>query len=509
MNNYDKKTFLTYISIIGVILILINFVSRNLFFRWDLTDNQMYSLSDSSKSVVSKIDDRLTLKVYFSDNLPGEYGNNRRYLQDILEEYAAYSNGNIHFEFFQPENDEAMQQDAQKSGIQPVQLQVIENDAIEVKRVYMGMVFLYEDKREIIPVIQTTTGLEYDITTKIKKLVETQKESIGIAQIDNQENIKTDNINQILSERYIIRNININQTIPQDVNLLLINGVEDSLSSVEINNLKDFIDRGGNILIAQNRIQTDLATQQASIIASNIFSFLELYNINILPNLVLDKNCGKVNVQQNLGFIRIPVPMDYPFLPIIKNNNFNANISMVNGLESLRLMFPSQITINDTNLISDNINSSILFKSSNNSTIMEEFFNLNPDPQQNPSFQQLNDDGKILAALVEKTNSETQNVSQLIVVSDSKLLRDDGGGASPENQIFIMNAADYLLGDKELIALRSREITNRPLMELTDNNKSRWKWFNILFPTILIICLGLLHLNKEKNRSKVLEEIYD
>ena len=168
----DKKTFITYLTIIGTILVILNIVSRNIFFRWDLTDNKMYSLSESSKSVVGKIDDRLTMKVYFSDNLPGEYGNNRRYLQDILEEYAAYSGGNIHFEFYRTDDDEKMKEDAQKSGIQPVQLQVIENDNLEVKRVYMGMVFLYEDERETIPVIQTTTGLEYEITTKIKKFAE-------------------------------------------------------------------------------------------------------------------------------------------------------------------------------------------------------------------------------------------------------------------------------------------------------------------------------------------------
>ena len=45
----------------------------------------------------------------------------------------------------------------------------IENDKVEVKRVYMGLVFMYEDARELNPVIQTTTGLEYDITTNIKK----------------------------------------------------------------------------------------------------------------------------------------------------------------------------------------------------------------------------------------------------------------------------------------------------------------------------------------------------
>ena len=82
----DKKTFIIYLSLVCAILIILNIVSRNMFHRWDLTDNKMYSLSDSSKSVVGKIEDRLTMKVYFSDNLPGEYGNNRRYLQDILEE---------------------------------------------------------------------------------------------------------------------------------------------------------------------------------------------------------------------------------------------------------------------------------------------------------------------------------------------------------------------------------------------------------------------------------------
>ena len=87
MNTHNKKSFITYIAIIAAILVILNIVSRNWFFRLDLTENKLYSLSESSKSVVSKIDDRLTMKGYFSDNLPGEYGNNRRYLQDIFEKF--------------------------------------------------------------------------------------------------------------------------------------------------------------------------------------------------------------------------------------------------------------------------------------------------------------------------------------------------------------------------------------------------------------------------------------
>ena len=72
-----------------------------------------------------------------------------------------------------------------------------------------------------------------------------------------------------------------------------------------------------------------------------------------------------------------------------------------------------------------------------------------------------------------------------------------------------MNAIDYLLGDQELIALRSREITNRPLIELEDNAKTKWKWINILLPTILVIAFGIYRMRREASRSKMLEEIYD
>ena len=91
MNINTKKSFVIFTSALTVGLFLLNLTSRDIFTRIDLTDNKMYSLSKSSKSIVSKLDDRLILKVYFSENLPNELGNTRRFLQDILEEYRAES----------------------------------------------------------------------------------------------------------------------------------------------------------------------------------------------------------------------------------------------------------------------------------------------------------------------------------------------------------------------------------------------------------------------------------
>ena len=128
MNFNFKRSMVLPAAILLVSLLLLNLIARNWYKRFDLTDTKMYSLSSSTKQVIKKIDDLLNIKVYFSENLPGEYGNNRRYLQDIMEEYAAISKGNIRFEFFVPDSDDELEKEAQKSGVQPVQLQVIEKD---------------------------------------------------------------------------------------------------------------------------------------------------------------------------------------------------------------------------------------------------------------------------------------------------------------------------------------------------------------------------------------------
>ena len=101
-----KKSLVGPAGVVLVILIILNLISRNWFGRIDFTKEKMYTLSESSRSVVEKIEDLMTMKVYFSGNLPGQYGNNRRFLQDILEEYAAFSRGNIRFQFYKPGDNE-------------------------------------------------------------------------------------------------------------------------------------------------------------------------------------------------------------------------------------------------------------------------------------------------------------------------------------------------------------------------------------------------------------------
>ena len=499
----NKNSFTLYISILVGILLLLNLIGRNWYKRFDLTDNKMYSLSKSSEDVVGKIDDLLTMKVYFSDDLPGELSNTQRFLQDLLEEYEAQSD-NIRFFFTNPESNEALEEEARKDGIQPVQMQVVEDDKLEIKRVYLGMVMLYEDKKETIPVIQTATGLEYLITTKIKTLVNKDKKTIGIANLSSSTELKTENLSNQLRQHHNTQNVDLSSEgllIDENIDVLLVSGATDTIDSITISNLNSFLESGRGVFIAQSGVSTDMQIQQATPINSNIFGFLKSYGLNVNQNLVLDKSCGRVQVQQQMGFIRMNVPMEYPFLPIIKK--FNNQELVVSGLEQIHLFFPSEISL-DTALSNSVAGVVDLFSSSNRSAIMSGRFILSPDPKSNPFLQNLNQRGKILCA-----SSRLVTGGELILVSDSRFLADDAGMSIPENMVFLMNTVDYLAGEKELIALRSREITNRPLEEIEDGTRSRWKWANVLLPSLIIVGLGVYRSKREKDKAEILKQIYE
>jgi len=496
----NKNSFFLYTGGLIFGLILLNLIARDKFTRFDLTDTQMYSLSSSSKSIVSKVDDLLTMKVYFSDDLPNELGNTRRFLQDILEEYSAYSD-NIRFFFHNPESDKNLEEQARKDGIQPVQMQVIENDKVEIKKVYLGMVLLFEDKKEVIPVIQTTSGLEYMISTKIKSLIDIDKKKIGLVHLDPESTLKTDNLSSQLSQHYTFQNVDLTRPFIPDIDVYLVSGAVDTLDSLVKENLESILNSGKRIFLTQSGVITDITTQQANPVDSDIFDFLNNYGLKLQRNLVLDGRCSKVQVRERRGIFLMNRPMDYPFFPIIQS--FNDDEVVVSDLEQVLPFFPSEIQIDTTE--NDRVAGVVeLFKSSSNSGLMASNWMLSPDPQQNPFIRMLGQKGKIIAA-----TSKLVNGGELMLISDSKFLADDGGMSVNDNLVFIMNAVDYLAGDEDLISLRSREITSRPLEELEDATRKKWKWANMLLPSLLVLTFGFFQMRKEKKHADILRQIYD
>ena len=161
-----------------IVVVLVNVAGITLFVRSDLTASKIYSISKASRAVVESLSEPLTIKVFFTKDLPAPYNNTERYLQDLLQEYTLYANKFFNYEFYNVSAEEGEitanarenQNLANNYGIHPIQIQVVENDEVKFQKAYMGLVMIYGDLIETVPTITTTEGLEYTLTTTIQKM---------------------------------------------------------------------------------------------------------------------------------------------------------------------------------------------------------------------------------------------------------------------------------------------------------------------------------------------------
>ncbi|MBW2607937.1 MAG: GldG family protein, partial [Deltaproteobacteria bacterium] len=175
--NKRSKNFLKFFIYL-IVIALINLAGSTLFFRLDLTENGTYSISKASRQVVSTLSEPLTIKVFFTKNLPAPNNNTEQYLHDLLEEYSIFANQYFNYTFYDVSPDEGdIKQEtkenrelAENYGIRPVQIQLVEKDEIKFQKAYMGLVLIHGDIIEKIPTITSIDGLEYKLTTAINKL---------------------------------------------------------------------------------------------------------------------------------------------------------------------------------------------------------------------------------------------------------------------------------------------------------------------------------------------------
>lgn len=178
--NAKTQRYTKYIKLLLYILVvvLVNLAGLTLFQRIDLTQNKVYSLSDVSKKVVATLSEPMTVKVFFTKDLPPPHNNTEQYLRDLLNEYALNNKQQFRVQFYNvsPESEgitdeaQANRQMARDYGINPVQIQKFEKDEVKFTQAYMGLVMIHGDIIERIPTITSTDGIEYKMTTAIQKL---------------------------------------------------------------------------------------------------------------------------------------------------------------------------------------------------------------------------------------------------------------------------------------------------------------------------------------------------
>ena len=498
----------TAILLIGLILVALNLVGLNLFGRLDLTDDSVYSLSEASIDLVENLEDPVTITAFFTDNLPAPYGSNRRFLKDKLDDYRAYGGNNVQYTFVDPANDESLQEEANRFRIPPVQIQVVESDNIQLKNAYMGVAIQYGGEREVIPVVQDLSSLEYDISGAIRQLTRDQLPSVGFLQGNGepapQQTMPT--LYQELSRNYDIQTVTVNDSLPQlsvNTDALLVIAPTDTLSSNTLAALDQYIMGGGRVGFMLNKIAANLQQGQASEAPIGLDPLLRNYGMGLLPNLIMDEQSSAITVQRQQGFFNIAQQIEYPFLPIA--TRFDDENIMVNRLNNVMFFFAS--TVDTTRALPEGVERDLIIYSSSRSQTQQGFFMIQPGM---PGQSDLTGGPFPLAATYTgvfpsmSTPTASSTPTRLALFGDGDFLNETVvGGAIPGNVELGLNLVDWLVQDDAMLSIRSKKIAPRVLRETPEAARPWIKYANMFGPTLAVVLFGVIRWRSRRKRNIV------
>lgn len=499
------------------ILILVNVVSVRFFGRIDLTKQGLYTLSPASKSILGKLDDRLTVRAYFTKDLPAPYNNNHRHLIDVLNEYRAFSDGKLQFEFISPEGEDG-EQEAQKQGIPPVEIQVYQDDKLEVKRAYLGLVLMYEDKTETIPVIQRLSTLEYDISGAITRLTRKEMKRIGITQGNEELPVQEmQAAGQIIGRQHSVVTVNLSDStgVPEDIQGLVIIDPKIKFSDTAKVNLDKYIMRGGRLAFLSGNVKIDpmLKDRNGRLINLNLDDIFENYGFRVNPDIIRDSQCASIAVVQQQGEFSFQSQVQFPYLPRI--SYFNESNMIVKDLQNVILQFTSSI---DTNIASSK-GISIETLMTTTEMAASETGRIEIDPFRKYSRDDFPLSFVPVGALLQGSfNSfyggrdgeySAKSPETRIIVVGTGLFMNDNFARHPDNMALFANIVDFLADDAGLISIRSKNVTMPPLDPLEDGTRRFLKYANMLAPPLLTAIFGLIRWRRRESLKRMFAQQLD
>lgn len=535
----NKKIQNTCILLIA--LVLLNVLNQSFYKRFDLTKDQRYTLSETTKTIVQQIAQPLVIKVYLEGDFPSEFKRLQIETLQYLEELTA-ENANINSQFINPD---LQRESLIKKGMLPSQLTVEEDGKLSEAIIFPWAEIKYKNKSTIVSLLPTAIvssqeeqlqkaveNLEYSFTNAMHSILTEAQQKIAL--LSGNGELEDIYLYRFLSEiakkhklaKFTLDSVakNPKQTLKEltEFDMAIIAKPTTAFTAAEKFTLDQFITNGGKTLWMIDNVIADQDSlfNGGKMLAYprnlNLTDLLFSYGVRINTTLVKDLYAAKIPVAtgmvgnqtqfKNLEWFFHPLAGGNPNHPITKN------------ILPVRFQFTNQI---DT--LKNNIKKTPLLVSS---VLTQKFGTPNFISLQSIAEEPIEEDyqigNQLLAVLLEGNfNSAYRNRIQpfetplykanavggnkMIVISDGDvgknqilknepfdLSRDKWTNEQFGNKDFLLNAVDYLLDDVGLMKLRNKSLQ----ISILDKQKAfkerrYWQFINLGIPMLILLVFGI------------------
>ncbi len=356
----------TFLIIVIVAVVLVNIISSFVYKRYDMTQDQRYSLANGTKEYLKNTENfktRLNLKIYLEGNLPAEIKSFRNAIEDKLVEFKEIAGAKIEYQFIDPNvGTEEEQQElfqsifAEGKGILPMDLVYMKDGAQSQMMIWPGAIIEYGGSTvqsiQLLPgnktgrpyqlnnmtdVIQNSiNNLEYMLISSLRRATQEKKPRIAFLHGHGELTFaETQRVRALISPYYAVADITINDSLAALDNLqgLIIPRPREAFSNKDLYVIDQFLMRGGRLMcfmdelyLNEDSLKATGETHTTRYPALRLDKMLFDYGLKINDNLIMDVHCVPMQVplaKQSL------IPWFYHVLGTPTNHPITRNIEPV------------------------------------------------------------------------------------------------------------------------------------------------------------------------------------
>ncbi|MBT5519918.1 MAG: ABC transporter [Rhodospirillales bacterium] len=483
----------------SIALVVLMFFSINILisdlgksWKWDLTEDKIFTLSDSTRSVLGDLDEPIIVRLFFSRTLGERAPVLAIYharVKAVLEQYAALSGDKLVLEYFDPEPFSETEDRALAFGLQGLPLSEAGDNA------YFGLAasnstddseviaFLSQDREEF---------LEYDLTRLVHNLADPDKPVLGILStvplLGTQQNDRPlafmDQVLEFFDVRFLLPD---DAEIPVDVDVMMIVHPHD-IPDAMLYSIDQFVLRGGRALVFVDpyaELDTLLAVQPGTEPGASDFNrMLNAWGVHLVEGVIAADidNARAVSFAQNGQMMSV----DYVAWLAMVSRNFDPDDTIMSELDGINLATSGVLDLVEGTRASLQ---PLIFTGPRSMRldvaefgveleVVKLFRDFKPSGTLNVLAARIS--GDVTTAFPDYQEPEHLSTSakptNLIVIADVDLLHDrfwverrDMMGQEIQvplanNGDFVLNALENLSGSPALIALRGRGTAYRPFV---------------------------------------------
>ena len=490
------------VALLVTTVLLSNAIGSSIPGRIDLTRYGTYTLSDATKVILADLPDLVQITLYTSSALPAQLQPTIRDVRDTLKDYERYGKGDVSVAVKDPSASSELEREAGEYGIQAVQFNVMGQSELSVKRGYLGVVLAYGGEHRSIPFVESTSDLEYQLTSMIRELTATEKKTVAFLSGSGERARFGEyaTFSQELEKLYEVTDLLFTEGEPipagaTSTDVLVVADPTEPFGTTTRAYLEGYLANGGALLALVQGVRVDQRSLSALPSASTLPDILRTYGVDVTPELAYD--LGSHETVQAGGGGGMVYLLPYPFWM----RSFAVPGSPITlGLESVMFPWAGPLGVVEETVRARSATATPLVVTSSLAGRMSEPFDISPETR--PSTANL---GQQIMALALQGEQATD--TRMVVVGSAEFVVDDLLRNNPANLGFALSAIEWLAQDESIASIKMKSGQRPAFAFASPEQEALLAYGNLALVVLIPMVFGLaLYLRRRKITQRTYAE---